>query len=241
MKATQQHHQTILVQAARLLLPLQEEFVFLGGLALALLISDPAAPDVRSTEDVDVIVEAASYLKYSQLEEKLRINGFRQPREERNVICRWVKEGVTLDIMPTDQTILSFGNRWYRDAMKSANTVSLQDDVVIRLITAPCFLATKIEAFQSGMRGDFLTSRDLDDIISVLDGRPEIVAETQAAEPGVQEFVAETLGDYLQNEGFLEALEAWLYSESALQTRRPLILSRMSQIAGLNPAPKLSI
>lgn len=233
MKAVQQHNRAILTKAARLLLPLQEEFVFLGGLALALLISDPAAPDVRPTEDVDVIVEAASYLKYSQLEERLRAHRFQQPREEQSVICRWVKDGVILDIMPVDQTILNFGNPWYIYALQSAQTVSLAADIAIRLVSAPCFLATKIEAFHSGKRGDFLTSRDLDDIISVLDGRPEIVAETQSADPAVREFVAKAFQDYLGNEEFLEALEAWLYSEAALRTRRPFILSRMSQIARL--------
>lgn len=235
MKATQQYNRAILIRAARLLLPLQEEFVFIGGLVLALLISDSAAPDVRPTEDVDVIVEVASYLKYSQLEQRLRAHGFQQPREEKSVICRWVKGGVILDIMPTDQTILSFGNRWYTYAVESAQTVSLSADLTIRLISAPCFLATKIEAFRSGTRGDFLTSRDLDDIISVLDGRTEIVAETQAANPAVREFVAEAFQDYLENEEFLESLEAWLYSEATIQTRRPIILSRMSQIAALNP------
>lgn len=236
MKAIQQHNRAVLIKAAELLRPLQENFVFLGGMALTLLVSDPAAPDVRSTEDVDVIVEAASYLRYSQLEERLRAQGFVQPREEEGVICRWTRDGVLLDIMPVDQTILNFGNRWYIYAMKSAQIVSLLSDLSIRLISAPCFLATKTEAYQSGTRGDFLTSRDLDDIITLLDGRSEIVAETQSADLAVQNFISEAFQDYLENEGFLEALEAWLYSEAAIQTRRPIILSRMSQIARLSSA-----
>lgn len=231
MKAIQQHNRAILIKAAELLQPLQENFVFLGGMALTLLVSDPAAPDVRPTEDVDVVVEAATYLKYSQLEERLRAQGFTQPREEKNVICRWTRNDVLLDIMPVDQTILSFGNRWYIYAVESAQIVSLLPGLSIRLISAPCFLATKIEAFRSGTRGDFLTSRDLDDIITLLDGRSEIVAETQSADLAVQNFVAEAFQDYLENDEFLEALEAWLYSEAAIQTRRPIILSRMSQIA----------
>lgn len=236
MKVVQQQNAAILVRAAQLLLPLQEEFVFLGGLALTLLVSDPAAPDVRPTEDVDVIVEVASYLKYSRLEERLQSNGFRQPREEKNVICRWVKEGITLDIMPADQAILSFGNRWYSDAMKSAESVRLQEGLSIRLITAPCFLATKIEAFQSGTRGDFFTSRDLDDIVSVLDGRPEIIMETRSANPAVQDFIVQAFEGYLQNELFLEALEALLYPDPVSQARRSVILSRMSQIAQQLPS-----
>lgn len=39
---------------------LRDRFVFLGGAATALLVTDKAVPDVRPTKDVDVIVEVAS-------------------------------------------------------------------------------------------------------------------------------------------------------------------------------------
>ena len=40
--------------------PVADEMVFLGGCATGLLITDPAAPSVRVTMDVDVITEVAS-------------------------------------------------------------------------------------------------------------------------------------------------------------------------------------
>lgn len=212
---------------------MQEDFVYLGGLALALLISDPAAPDVRPTEDVDVIVEVAAYAKYAQLEERLRAAGFVQPRADTNVICRWTKDNLLIDIMPTNAVVLGFGNRWYASALKSAPVVSIADDVRIRLITAPCFLATKIEAFRSGQRGDYFTSRDLDDVVSLLDGRPEIILETRSAESEVRAFLSEAFQNFLNNEEFLDALPNFLYSDAASQARQPLILSRMQSIANL--------
>ncbi len=221
----------MLVKAANLLAPLEENFVFLGGVAMALLVTDPAAPDVRPTEDVDVIVDVATYSQYSQLEGRLRDNGFTQPREENSVICRWIKQGIKIDVMPVNEKILAFGNRWYVAAMRSATRLPLTENLEIPLITAPCFLATKIEAFQSGTRGNFLTSRDMDDVVSILDGRLEIVAETQAAQVDVRSFLAETFRNYLANEYFLEALEAILYSDATSPGRRPLILSRMTKIA----------
>ncbi|MGI4788568.1 MAG: hypothetical protein ACRYFS_06930 [Janthinobacterium lividum] len=141
-----------------------------------------------------------------------------------------MKEGVKIDIMPVDQAILNFGNRWYGHAMESAQTVSLLEDISINLISAPCFLTTKIEAFQSDTRGTFLTSRDMDDIVGILDGRLEIVSETQAAQQEVRFFLAETFQKYLQDDDFLEALDALLYPDAASQARRPIILSRMAQI-----------
>ena len=39
---------------------LANEMVFLGGCATGLLITDPAAPAIRVTRDVDAIVEVAA-------------------------------------------------------------------------------------------------------------------------------------------------------------------------------------
>jgi len=51
--------------AAELLGELVDEVVFLGGATIGVWITDPAAPPVRVTKDVDAIVEAT----YAQLEE----------------------------------------------------------------------------------------------------------------------------------------------------------------------------
>ena len=51
-------------QVAGLLGPLRKEVVFLGGAATGLLITDEAAPKVRATKDVDVIVEILSKSDY---------------------------------------------------------------------------------------------------------------------------------------------------------------------------------
>lgn len=50
--------------AARKLDDLVNEFVFLGGCATSLFITDPASPDVRSTMDVDCIVDVMSLRGY---------------------------------------------------------------------------------------------------------------------------------------------------------------------------------
>jgi hypothetical protein len=45
------------------------------------------------------------------------------------------------------------------------------------MITAPYFLACKLAAFRSRGEGDYLMSHDMEDIVAVLDGRPEVVWE----------------------------------------------------------------
>lgn len=104
---------------------LREAFVFLGGASTCLLITDSAAPEIRPTLDVDIIVEVASRLEYHKLEEMLRQLGFSQGTEPDDPICRWVVEDVKVDVMPTDEDILGFSNKWYSQAIENSNEVEI--------------------------------------------------------------------------------------------------------------------
>lgn len=88
--------------------------------------------------------------------------------------------------MPTDPAILGFSNRWYPEAVKTATHVRLSDRILIRVISAPSFVATKLEAFVSRGGSDILSSHDLEDILNVIDGRPSIVDEMTAATDALQ-------------------------------------------------------
>lgn len=46
--------------------------------------------------------------------------GFQEDTREGAPLCRWVRHGTTLDVMPLDEKILGFSNRWYRAAMESS-------------------------------------------------------------------------------------------------------------------------
>ncbi len=55
--------------------------------------------------------------------------------------------------------------------------------------SAPCFLATKFEAFYSRGGGDYLLSKDIEDILAVVDGRLELIEELRRYDRDVREFV----------------------------------------------------
>ncbi len=96
---------------ARGLGDLKDRVVFLGGAATSLLITDPALPHIRTTFDVDVIVEVASRMEYYRLEDALRERGFTQSVDSESPVCRWSFQDVVVDVMPTDEEILGFANR----------------------------------------------------------------------------------------------------------------------------------
>jgi len=123
--------------------PLRPKVVFLGGSATSYHKTDKAEPEIRATKDVDIIVEVASRVDYHQLEKTLRELGFFQKMQKDDPICRWYINDVIVDVMPTDENILGFSNRWYLPAIKNSATIELEPKLEIQIATAPYFLGTK--------------------------------------------------------------------------------------------------
>ncbi len=215
---------------ARRLGPLRAEVAFLGGAAVSLLLSDEGAPEARSTVDVDVIVEVASRLAYYRLADRLRELGFREVSEEGAPVCRWEVGGVLVDVMPTLPEILGFSNRWYAEAFATATETQIAEDLVIRLVTPPYFLATKVEAFESRGGGNFLASHDMEDIVAVLDGRPEIVVEVARSGSPLRHFLRDAFASFLSQRSFVEAVSGHLPPDAASQARAPIVLKRAREI-----------
>lgn len=55
-----------------------------------------------------------------------------------------------------------------------AQLIRLPSGKHIRMVSAPYFLITKLEAFDGRGGGDYLLSHDIEDIIAVLDGSPRL-------------------------------------------------------------------
>jgi hypothetical protein len=209
---------------------LGERMVFLGGATLGLFVVEPGAAPPRPTKDVDLIVEV-TMLEYldNSFRAQLLGRGFREVVDE-GVICRWEIEGTKVDIMPAAPGILGFGNRWYQAAVAQAQRYQFPGGPSIRLISPACFLATKLEAFANRGRGDF-TREDIEDIISVIDGRPTIEKEVDSATPEIQSFISREVARLLSSEAFLESLPGHLLGDSGSQARLPALTARLHRIA----------
>jgi hypothetical protein len=80
--------------------------------------------------------------------------------------------------------------------------------------------------------GDYRASHDLEDVIALMDGRPELPEEAQAATPELRAFFAEKLGELLDEPEFLDALPGHLRGDAASQDRDRVVLARMKASAG---------
>ena len=192
---------------ARALGDLCDQVVFVGGSTAGLLLTDPLAEGVRPTLDIDAIVQADSLPQYYRLEAQLEARGFIRDTGS-DVICRWRHRAsdVVFDLMPTDASVLGFTNAWYEEAIATAEFVELVGGPRIRLIAAPAFVATKLEAFASRGKGDFLTSHDLEDVLNVVDGREQLAGEMASAPAALRAFVAHTFAALLAQPDFMNVL-----------------------------------
>lgn len=231
MARTQNPNIEILEIAVEKLGNLVDDLVFLGGCATALLITDTAAPPVRVTRDVDVITEVASLADYRRLGVRLRERGFTEDHSTDAPICRWTGFGVLLDVMPTDQSVLGFTNRWYAPAIERARKHELESGRTIRLVAPPHFVATKLDAFIGRGENDYVASHDLEDVISVIDGRPEIVAEIKDSDAELRQHIAGQFSALLDDRDFRDALPGHLPGDAASQARLPQNIERLRAIA----------
>ncbi len=223
----------LLTRVAEALGGLRERLVFVGGCATALLITDAAAPPVRVTHDVDAVVAIATLPEYHRLGNALRARGFSRTLVEGEPPYRWTHAGMKLDVMPTNETVLGFSNRWYEPAMRTAVSVPLREGLEIRLVTPAYFVATKLEAFEDRGRADYMESHDLEDVLSVVDGRPEIVDEIANAELLLRGYVAGVFARLIADDGFFNALPGIIIDGSP-PARLPVVLERLRKIAALS-------
>jgi len=94
-------------------------------------------------------------------------------------------------------------------------------------------LATKIEAFKGRGEGDFPASRDLADIIALVDGREELVGEVAEAPPELRAYLSDERAILLAHPRFPEGVSAALRPDAASQARADaVVLPRLLKMSG---------
>lgn len=214
----------LLEDAVRKLAPFLDEIMFVGGVTLGLLITDEAAAPIRGTTDVDVIAEIVTYADYVAFSERLRQAHF---TEDTALTCRWHNGSLTLDVLALNKEVLGFTNIWYEPALRHASRLTLPGGQTIRVIAAPFFLGTKMEAFRGRGKMDFQASHDLEDFVAVIEGRETILQEVAESPPDLRDYLAEAAKILLAESRFLDVLPGFVLDRE----RVPLIHERIASIA----------
>jgi hypothetical protein len=144
---------TRLYAVANALAAWKDKIVFVGGATVGLYASRPLAISIRPTDDVDVVIELISLKEFYNLQEELLKLGFRHDIES-NVTSRFLLQGLKVDFMPTDPSILGFSNKWYSQGVKTAVAHKMDSGSPIQIFTSPYFIASKLEAFKTRGKED---------------------------------------------------------------------------------------
>ncbi|MNJ50683.1 hypothetical protein D3C77_459660 [compost metagenome] len=93
------------------------------------------------------------------------------------------------------------------------------------------FVATKLEAWKGRGRGDALSSRDIEDILNLIDGRPELEDEIESAAVEVRDYISKEIGQLLPDGNFEYAVNAQARGDA---DRENLLFERLETLAGMN-------
>lgn len=215
--------------------PLLDEFVFVGGVVTSLLVTDPGAVPVPVTDDVDVVVKATTRVEYERINERLRALGLRHDTSEDAPICRWITptDGLRLDVMPSEEEVLGFSNRWYDYVLATARRYELPDGPTVRLASPVGQLAMKLAAYRDRGAEDPLASRDLEDVVVLVAGRPEIIQEVADASPELASWMAGEVGSLLETDEMDYVLEGNLPDAATVPGFVEEVRARLERVADL--------
>ncbi|VVN25027.1 hypothetical protein PS662_04572 [Pseudomonas fluorescens] len=153
-----------------------------------MLVTDAAVlDDIRFTDDVDLVIELAGISEWQRLTERLAAKNFKITGED-EVNCRFRFNDVIVDVMPSDPAVLGYANRWFVEGLANADKFTLPSGFVIQIFKPTYFLATKLEAFSGRGKGDPY-HKDVEDIIILIDGRPELLEEISQAGSELKAFI----------------------------------------------------
>ncbi len=207
---------------------LNERVVYVGGAVVSLYANDPAADDVRPTQDLDISMEIISVGELEKLRQELTQKGFVQKSEDK-VICRFRYDTIKVDVMATEQIGWAPANAWFKPGFQHLQEVKV-DEQKIRILPLPYFLATKLSAFKDRGKSEPRTSHDFEDITYLLDNRTDLVEEIAQSPNDVRKYLKEEFKTILADDTLKEAIYANLYYETQ-ESRFENIIGKLKAIA----------
>jgi len=216
----------IVAEIAAALKDLKQEMVFVGGAIISLYTDDPASDEIRPTQDIDMTLNIINLAHFNQLQQKLKSLGF-HPDPYGHAICSYKYKDIAVDIMAMEDGPFGPSNRWYKIGVQDLMTARANDQE-IKILSAPCYLASKFEAFNN--RGtDYRTSHDMEDIIYVVDNRINIVNEIMQSDIRIKSYLKEQFQTVV-NKGLLsEVLLAHIHP-LMLEERIPVVEEKINLI-----------
>jgi hypothetical protein len=177
--------------------------VFVGGIVVDFYTD--YKQELRSTLDIDVVIEAAGYSEYHEFESKLLLTGWSLRSLKNDPPCRFTKNGIVLDVMPETTNQLLLSNEWYMNGFRKKEKLQLSQGQTINLFPFEYYLASKMTAFKSRGQSNFLESKDMIDIFNIL-ARSDLKSKVENASSDAKNYIAKEFKSYQNDFDFDFAL-----------------------------------
>jgi hypothetical protein len=211
---------------------LKEDVVFVGGSVAELYASNPELSDIRPTLDVDCVIELHSRTAFAKLEDNLRALEFTNDTSNGAPICRWIYQGIMVDVMPTNADFLGFSNLWYAEGIENRVVKTLPNGTEIFVFPSIYYLATKLEAHKGRGGRDLRQSHDFEDIIYILENCSNILSDVTNTGEKIKGYLKDEFVELLTNDGLTEGIESALpYGSESAVTK--IIMGLMQNIADI--------
>ncbi len=216
----------MVAEVAEALKALKTEVVFVGGAVVSLYANDPAADEIRPTQDIDLTLNILNFGAWTKLQNQLAHLGF-HPDPFGHAICSYKYKDIPVDIMSSESGVHGPSNQWYNIGFEDLWRVDAKEQQ-INVFSAPCYLATKFEAFIN--RGkDYRTSHDIEDIIYVIDNRTTIVNEILESDIRILQFLKNQL-QKINNKGLLSEVIMAHIHPLMIEERMPMMMDKVNKI-----------
>lgn len=213
-------------KVAKSLGKLNEKIVFVGGAVVSVYADDPAADEVRPTDDIDFTIELTGYSDWVSLNDELLALGF-TPNPEGHAMCNFLFEEIEIDVMPAEDSPIGVSNRWYKPGFEFVKKIRIQDQE-IRVLSLPYYIATKLEAFND-RGGDYRFSHDFEDVIYVIDNCTTVIQDVLGADELVKNFIKIELQKVLNNPNVAEIIQSQVHP-NIVKGRYPIIMEKLKRI-----------
>ncbi len=200
--------------------------VFIGGATIGLFLDNFGRSQLRPTKDVDCIVPTlVSRPSWFALEETLRSRGWHPDVD--GPVCRYRSpRGHLVDFLAVHPEIQGFAGRWFAAALASASAHVVAGKE-LWVPDAAHLLACKLEAYEDRGAADPLLSKDLEDIVALVDGCGTLVDAVARAPVSVRAYVRESVAALLTNEDAMEAVAGHLPRGGDVSARLRKVQARL--------------
>ncbi len=204
--------------------------VFIGGATIGLFLDNFGRSQLRPTKDVDCIVPAlVSRSSWFALEEALRSRNW-HPNVD-GPVCRYRSpRGHLVDFLAVHPEIQGFAGRWFAAALASARA-HVVGGKELWVPDAAHLLACKLEAYEDRGAADPLVSKDLEDIVALIDGCGTLLDAVARAPVAVRAYVGERVAVLVTNEEAMEAVAGHLPRGGDVSARLRKVQARLLGLA----------